>query len=557
MHAKSGRTVRDLRRENRTAVLRRLYFDGPMSRLMLGPATGLSSGSISNVVAELVAEGLVEEAGSVDSAGGRPRTLLRITPGSGCMIGVDIGETRVRIELFDLALTELARTERPLATSGPRTARYEVAVVVGHLRDGIAEVLRTAGVPAERLLGVGIGVPGIVERTPEEGAVVHGQTIGWDAVPLERLLRETVALPAEVPYRIENGAKTLGQAEMWFGAGRGARSAVVVLFGSGVGACAVTDPLGPGQALEWGHLTVRVRGRRCRCGAQGCLEAYAGAEALLERWREAGGEPPAGADEETALTAMLAAAYPTPAGPGAADRGPADTGPAGTGPAGPGPAATGSIAPGPVGPGPAPTGPAGTGPAGTGPAGTGPAETRATVPGPSEADTAGTGSSAAGASVPAPSDTETGGTRASAARAESYPACVSGTAVAGPGSPGAAPDAVALAVLDETAEYLGAGLADLINLFQPDRILVGGWAGLQLGSRFLATVTAYARAYALRHPGGRTEIALGTLGPEAVTVGAGLLPLVDFFAQGGRRPEHAPSIPAPAWQTALRDRAST
>ncbi|MEU8882587.1 MULTISPECIES: ROK family transcriptional regulator [Streptomyces] len=433
MHGKSGRTVRDLRRENRTAVLRRLYFDGPMSRLMLGPATGLSSGSISNVVAELVTEGLVEEAGSVDSAGGRPRTLLRIAPDSGCMIGVDIGETRVRIELFDLALTELARTERPLATSGPRIGRYEVGLVVRLLRDGIAEVLRTAGVSSERLLGVGIGVPGIVERTPEDGAVVHGQTIGWDAVPLERLLREAVDLPPEVPYRIENGAKTLGQAEMWFGAGRGARSAVAVLFGSGVGACVVTDPLGPGRALEWGHLTVRVRGRRCRCGAQGCLEAYAGAEALLERWREAGGEPPAGADEETALTAMLTAAYP--------DGGPAD--------------------------------------------------------------------------------------------------------------------AVALTVLDETAEYLGAGLADLINLFQPERILVGGWAGLQLGSRFLGSVTAYARAYALRHPGGRTEIALGTLGPEAVTVGAGLLPLVDFFAQGGRRPERAPSIPAPAWQTALRDRVTT
>ncbi|MFJ4338483.1 ROK family protein [Streptomyces sp. NPDC088915] len=435
MHARSGRTVRDLRRENRTAVLRRLYFDGPMSRLTLGPATGLSSGSVSNVVAELVAEGLVEEAGSVDSAGGRPRTLLRISPGSGFMIGVDIGETRIRIELFDLALTELARTELPLASSGPRTARYDVDLVVAHLREGIAEVLRTAEVPAERLLGVGVGVPGIVARTPEDGAVVHGQTVGWDAVPLERLLREHVELPASVPYWIDNGAKTLGQAEMWFGAGRGARSAVVVLFGSGVGACVVTDPMGPGRALEWGHLTVRVRGRRCRCGSQGCLEAYAGAEALLERWREAGGRPPEDADEETALTAMLAAAYPAGAG--------------------------------------------------------------------------------------------------------------------------AAPDATALAVLEETAEFLGAGFADLINLFQPERILVGGWAGLQLGARFLETVTGYAREYALRYPASRTGIGLGTLGPEAVTVGAALLPLVDFFAQGGRRPETEPTPPSPAWQTALRDRVSS
>ncbi|WP_419096110.1 ROK family transcriptional regulator [Streptomyces sp. B6(2022)] len=435
VHARTGRTVRDLRRENRTAVLRRLYFEGPMSRLMLGPATGLSSGSVSNVVAELVADGLVEEAGSVDSAGGRPRTLVRIAPSSGFMIGVDIGETRVRIELFDLTLTELARTERPLAPSGPRTARYDVDLVVGHLRDGIAEVLRLAEVPAERLIGVGVGVPGIVARDAGEGAVVHGQTVGWDAVPFERLLRAAVDLPESVPYWIDNGAKTLGQAEMWFGAGRGARSAVVVLFGSGVGACVVTDPMGPGRAIEWGHLTVRVRGRRCRCGAQGCLEAYAGAEALLERWREAGGVPPAGADEETALTAMLAAAYP------------------------------------------------------------------------------------------ADPDTE--------------------------------PDATALAVLAETAEYLGAGFADLINLFQPERILVGGWAGLQLGPRFLEIVSGYARAYALHYPASRTGIGLGTLGPEAVTVGAALLPLVDFFAQGGRRPERAPAVPAPAWQSALQDRVST
>ncbi|MFC9384535.1 ROK family protein, partial [Streptomyces sp. NPDC057020] len=392
MTMRNGRTVRDLRRENRTAVLQRLYFDGPLSRFSLGPATGLSSGSVSNVVAELVAEGLVEEAGSVDSAGGRPRTLLRVSPDSGCMIGVDVGETRIRIELFDLTLTELARTERPLAVDSANPHdRYEVGFVVDHLREGIAEVLRTADVPAERLLGVGVGVPGIVARTAEDGAVVHGQTIGWDAVPLERLLRESVELPASVPYWIDNGAKTLGQAEMWFGAGRGARSAVVVLFGSGVGACVVDDPMGPGRAIEWGHLTVRVRGRRCRCGAQGCLEAYAGAEALLERWREAGGVPPAGADEETALTAMLAAAYP--AEPGTAP--------------------------------------------GTDPV------------------------------------TEPGAEPGTAPRTE--------------------PDATALAVLAETAEYLGAGFADLINLFQPERILVGGWAGLQLGTRFLETVSGYAK----------------------------------------------------------------
>ncbi|MGW7670280.1 ROK family protein [Streptomyces sp. NPDC054775] len=426
MGGRNGRTVRDLRRGNRAEVLQRLYFDGPMSRFELGPATGLSSGSISNVVAELVADGLVEEAGSVDSDGGRPRTLLRVAPTSGHMIGVDVGETRVRVELFDLALTELARTERPLEHQ-----RYDVEVVVGHIRDGIDEVLAAADIAPERLLGVGIGVPGIVAGTQDLGAVVHGQTIGWDAVPVESLLSSTCRLPDSVPFFIDNGAKTLGQAEMWFGAGRGAHNAVVVLFGSGVGACLVTEEVGSGRAVEWGHLTVRVRGRRCRCGALGCLEAYAGAEALLDRWREQGGRPPQNTDEETALTAMLAAAYP-------------------------------------------------------------------------------------------PEGTEA--------------------------------DPVALAVLEETAEYLGAGLSDLINLFQPERILIGGWAGLQLGARFLAAVRRYATSYALRYPAERVSIDLGRLGPDAVTVGAAILPLADFFARGGRRAEPATEGRPPAWRTALEER---
>ncbi|MGW0905203.1 ROK family transcriptional regulator [Streptomyces sp. NPDC002853] len=426
---RNGRTVHDLRRENRAAVLQRLYFEGPMSRFTLGPATGLSSGSISNVVAELVTEGWVEEAGSVESDGGRPRTLLRVAPGRGQLIGVDVGETRVRVELFDLSLSELARAERPLTLKG-----HDVAGITELIRDGMGEVLGAGGV-TEGLLGVGIGVPGIVARDSELGAVVHGQTIGWNAVPLEALLRETgrgvSQLPDSVPYFIDNGAKTLGQAEMWFGAGRGTRNAVVVLFGSGVGACVVTEDVEQGRALEWGHLTVRVQGRRCRCGALGCLEAYAGAEALLERWQEAGGLPPKGTDEESALTAMLDAAYPE--GGGAAD----------------------------------PT---------------------------------------------------------------------------------------ALAVLEETAEYLGAGLADLINLFQPERILVGGWAGLQLGQRFLSAVKRYIPTYALSYPAGRVAIGLGRLGPDAVTVGAATLPLADFFARGGRRAAPAREAELPGWQTALEGR---
>ncbi|MFL5999251.1 MAG: ROK family protein, partial [Streptomyces sp.] len=103
---------------------------------------------------------------------------------------------------------------------------------------------------------------------------------------------------------------------------------------------------------------------------------------------------------------------------------------------------------------------------------------------------------------------------------------------------GAEADPVALAVLEETAEYVGAGLSDLVNLFQPERILIGGWAGLHLGARFLPAVRRYADAYALHHPAERVSIDLGKLGPDAVTVGAASLPLADLFARGGRAAAH-------------------
>ena len=405
------RTVRDLRRTNRATLLRHLYFEGPLSRQELGPATGLSSGSVSNVTSGLLSEGLLEEAGSVDSDGGRPRTLLRVAARAGALVGVDVGETRVRVELFDISLTERARAEFPLHAADDG---YRVPHVVQLIAEGLAAV-RAAEDPDVPLLGVGIGVPGIVERDPARGgAVVHGQTVGWDAVPLEALLREegeTTGLPPGVPLFISNGAKTLGQAEMWFGAGRGARDAVVALLGSGVGASVITRGSAYGGASrgagEWGHTTVRLRGRVCRCGARGCLEAYVGAESILDRWRGPGRH---GAEEEADLAELLASRTP-------------------------------------------------------------------------EAE----------------------------------------------------------AVLEETAEYLGAGIADLVNLYSPERIVLAGWAGLLLGPRLLPAVREAVTAYALRHPAARTTLVLGELGPDAVTVGAATLPLSRFLDAGGTRDAPAPA----------------
>lgn len=390
-------TVRDLRRENRAAVLWTLYFNRPGSRQDLSAATGLSPASVTNVVRELLDDGIVTEAGSEDSDGGRPRVLLDINPDYGYLIGVDIGETRVRVELFNLAMTERAKAEYPL-----NPAEHEVDDAVRAVVAGLTAVLTDGGVDPAAVLGVGIGVPGIVEQGPE--VLVHAQTYRWDAVPLERLLRAHTSLP----LRFENGAKTMGQAEMWLGAGRGARNAAMVLIGSGVGASLLSGggsyQGATSSAVEWGHTTIVVGGRRCRCGAAGCLEAYVGAEAILDRC----GSPAvvSADDEESALAALIAGAD----------------------------------------------------------------------------------------SVPTTD-----------------------------------------AVLAETAEYLGVGIGNLINLFNPERVVLGGWAGLLLGARLLPAVRESARRHSLRHPFAAASIELGQLGPEAVAFGAATLPMEDFL-NGGSRP---------------------
>src|ERR1700743_2652352 len=123
-------TVRDLRRDNRSVLLWSLYFDQPCSRQDLSEATGLSSASVSNVIRELIAEGIVIEAGSVDSDGGRARGLVRINPASG-----------VRAQLFDLTMPGGACADDPFE---PR--EHGVEVVVDRVLACLQTVLADSGV---------------------------------------------------------------------------------------------------------------------------------------------------------------------------------------------------------------------------------------------------------------------------------------------------------------------------------------------------------------------------------------------------------------------------
>lgn len=104
-------------------------------------------------------------------------------------------------------------------------------------------------------------------------------------------------------------------------------------------------------------------------------------------------------------------------------------------------------------------------------------------------------------------------------------------------------------MLDETVGYLGAGVANLVNLFNPERVVLGGWAGLALGERRLPQIREATARHALRQPYAQTSIELCRLGPDAVAMGAATLPMARLLRDGG-----VPREPAARPARALRSR---
>lgn len=388
-------SVQKVRQINRSAILRALYFNAPTSRLELAQLAQLSPATISNLLNELLDEGIVIEAGSEDSDGGRPRVLLSVNPRYGYLLGADVGETQVSVELFDLQLRPLRQLCEPI---DPDETLPEQ--IVGHIVNGVERLLGEAGLVRGEIIGLGIGVPGLVD--PTEGVSIFAPNWGWHHVPLLAPLESL-----GISVFLDNGAKAMTLAEARFGAGRGAQSVAVLLIGTGVGAGIFANGAlyrgATNSAGEWGHTTLQLDGRPCRCGSMGCVEAYLGAPALLRRLEELAPDHPALeiGDQMEGVARLIAAA-------------------------------------------------------------------RAGEP-------------------------------------------------------------AARTVLDETTHFLGAGIANLINLVNPECIVVGGWAGMLLGEELLPELRPVIERYALAQPFSRTSLRLSRFSHDAVSRGAASLVLEDFL----------------------------
>ena len=248
---------------------------GPISRAELSRQSQVSAPTVSAIVSQLLARGTFSEVAVAPSSGGRPPVLLQLNPRAGYAVGIKLRADGLTTVVCDLDTEVVATDEMSVALAGNPGAAIDA------VEQATRRVLRSARIAKGKVLGVGIGLPGVIDSL--RGSCQFSHLLRWQevelAAPLQRRLR--------LPVWVDNDVNTLAIAEKWAGDGISARDFVTLSVGRGLGLGLVIDRSvyrgAVGGAGEFGHVIIDPAGPECECGRSGCLEALVGERALLAR----------------------------------------------------------------------------------------------------------------------------------------------------------------------------------------------------------------------------------------------------------------------------------
>lgn len=265
---------RAMREVNRSIVLDIIRRGGRVSRTDLARRSTLTKPTVSAIVEDLLARGIVQEVGfgKTVASGGRRARLLEFNDASAAYLGISFGVNTTTVGLAD-ARGEI-RVRREVATlHGEAEATVASAAALAQ------EVCEAAGFPRDRLQAVGVTVPGLVN--PESGQVALAPNLSWTEVPIRAMLVSALGVPVVVNNVTSAGAIAEGRV----GVAKGVRSFVWAFVGAGFGAGIVIDGHvfsgTQGFSGEIGHCAVVDGGPLCSCGMRGCLETVVSARAIV------------------------------------------------------------------------------------------------------------------------------------------------------------------------------------------------------------------------------------------------------------------------------------
>lgn len=266
-------THQQTKEHNQHLVLQTLFQHESISRAEIARITSLTRTTVSDIVSDLIEEGLVSEVGIGSSLGGKSPILLSLVEDSRCFIGLDLGQNQFRGAVVNLR----GKIKEMITVPAKDNHGNDPLTMVYEILDKLIEA------SCRPLVGISVGTPGLVNTN--EGIVVHAINLNWNNLPLARLLQDRYHLSAYV----FNDSQAAAMGEYIYGKDHKPEDHLIVInVGLGIGAGIILNGRlfqgDGGGAGEIGHVVVVPEGGLpCRCGHHGCLETVASAQAVVKR----------------------------------------------------------------------------------------------------------------------------------------------------------------------------------------------------------------------------------------------------------------------------------
>jgi predicted NBD/HSP70 family sugar kinase len=256
-----------MRARNLGVVLGEVRRSGPITRAALAEITGLTKTTVSKMVGDLIEAGMVAESGALrDGERGRPGTAVALSGRRVAALGLEIN-----VDYLSACVVDLTLAVRLRYTQAVDNRRASPVETLSHLEELAHRAVEKAREEGLSIAGSTLAVPG-----PVDGGLVHAApNLGWHDVRVSDLL--------DFPVKVDNEANLAALGELWFGSVPGDFLHVSgeIDIGAGLVVGGTLFRGARGLAGELGHVVVSPDGPACRCGGRGCLEQYAGQEALL------------------------------------------------------------------------------------------------------------------------------------------------------------------------------------------------------------------------------------------------------------------------------------
>ncbi len=276
-----------MRERNLSIVLNYIWEAGePIARPRLTEISGLNKSTIGSLLAQLQAWNFIKETGTSSIGPGRPGIMIDINPDAGRLIGVEIGVDFISAVLTDLKANSVWQSKIDTNNEGS-TRTPDQATMLEQTEQLIQKAIDLTQIAGQRLLGIGVGVPGLVDHAT--GSLLFAPNLGWRDVPLREILQRF-----GVPVIVENEANAAALGEHMLGVAQRIDNFIYLSAGVGLGGGIVIDGklyggVG-GYAGEIGHMTLVPDGPQCNCGNRGCWETLIGPTAIIERVQQAASE---------------------------------------------------------------------------------------------------------------------------------------------------------------------------------------------------------------------------------------------------------------------------